>query len=204
MDKSLIIAISGGSGAGKTTYVRDVLNQLTVPSLVISLDDYYRDLSHLTKDERDKVNFDHPAALELELFRSHLTQLASGRPAERPVYDFVTHTRKKETVKLMPEPLIIVDGIFSLQEDLCPFYDLKIFVDVDSDVRLFRRIERDIRERGRVYEHVTQQYFEIVKPMHELYVEPTKNAADIIIPWNQPNPRMVQMIAEYVRLKFGP
>lgn len=182
--KPLIIGVAGGTGSGKTTAVRKIMEALgSGDVVVIQHDSYYRDRSYLSPEERACINYDHPDALETDLFADHLELLISGMPAEIPVYDFVTHTRRRETVLVEPASVIVVEGILILADKrLRSLMDIKIFVDTDDDVRFIRRMERDVRERGRSYESVVEQYLSSVKPMHIEFVEPSKRYADIIIP----------------------
>lgn len=182
--RPLIIGVAGGTGSGKTTVVRKITEALgSREVLVIQHDSYYRDRSYLPPEERACINYDHPDALESALFADHLELLLSGRPAEIPVYDFVTHTRRPETVQVKPANVIVVEGILILADKrLRSLLDIKIFVDTDDDERFIRRMERDVRERGRSYESVVEQYLSSVKPMHLEFVEPSKRHADIIIP----------------------
>lgn len=180
----LIIGVAGGTGSGKTTVVRKITEALgSRDVVVIQHDSYYRDRSHLSPEERACINYDHPDALETNLFADHLELLLAGKPAEIPVYDFVTHTRRKETVQVEPASVIVVEGILILADKrLRSLMDIKVFVDTDDDERFIRRMERDVRERGRSYESVVEQYLSSVKPMHLEFVEPSKRHADIIIP----------------------
>lgn len=183
MSNTLIIGIAGGTGSGKTTMVREISLMLGGGITVIPSDAYYYDRSEMTEAERDKVNYDHPDALEIPLLCQHIRDLKSGKPIERPVYDFCTHTRKKETVHIDPSEIIILEGIliFAIPE-LRNLIDIRIFVDTDSDERLMRRIIRDVMERGRSYEGVMEQWRETVAPMHSLFVETSKREAHIIVP----------------------
>lgn len=183
-ERPLLIGIAGGSGSGKTTIAEAMLEELGPDNAVLILHDfYYRDLSHLTPEERAKQNFDHPDALETELLVEHLRLLREGRTVEAPVYDFTTHTRADETRRIEPRPVILLEGLLVLaEEDLRDLMDLKLFVDTDPDIRVMRRFERDIRERGRTMESVFEQYLETVRPMHLRYVEPSKAHADMVIP----------------------
>ena len=183
-DRPFVIAIAGGSGSGKTTIAQSVVE--IVGSDLVSLiqqDAYYRDQNHLTFDERVSINYDHPDSLENELLVRHLEQLRSGRSIERPVYDFATHTRTDQTVALEPVAVIVVEGILVLAEpELREQFDLRIYIDTDADMRLIRRLQRDIVERRRTVEAVLSQYEETVRPMHLQFVEPSKRYADIIVP----------------------
>jgi uridine kinase len=182
--KPLVIGVAGGTGSGKTTAVRKIMEALDSRDVVvIQHDSYYRDRSYLPPEERACVNYDHPDALETDLFADHLELLISNEPAEIPVYDFVSHTRRSETVQVKPASVIVVEGILILTDKrLRSLMDIKVYVDTDDDERFIRRMERDVRERGRSYESVVEQYLSSVKPMHLEFVEPSKRHADIIIP----------------------
>jgi uridine kinase len=182
--KPLIVGVAGGTGSGKTTVVRKIIEALRSRDVVlIQHDSYYRDRSHLSPEERSRINYDHPDALETDLFADHLELLISGMPAEIPIYDFVSHTRRLETLQVQPASVIVVEGILILADKrLRSLMDIKVFVDTDDDERFIRRMERDVRERGRSYESVVEQYLGSVKPMHLEFVEPSKRHADIIIP----------------------
>jgi uridine kinase len=183
-DRPLIIGMAGGSGSGKTTIAEAVVAAVG-PHLVslIQHDAYYRDLSELDFDERTGVNFDHPDSLETELLVSHLRALRSGRAIDRPTYDFAQHLRGAETVRIEPEQVVIVEGILVLADpDLRELMDLRIYVDTDPDLRVLRRLRRDIVERGRSVESVLDQYLATVRPMHLQFVETSKLYADLIIP----------------------
>ena len=183
-NRPLIIGIAGGSGSGKTTIAEAVVE--TVGADIVALiqhDAYYRQLAHLSYEERVKVNFDHPDSLETELLIAHLEALRAGRSIARPVYDFSTHTRTEETVRVDPESVVIVEGILVLAEpELRALMDLRIYVDTDADLRLMRRLRRDLIERGRTIESVLDQYLSTVRPMHLQFVEVSKRYADIIVP----------------------
>ncbi|MFP8958610.1 uridine kinase [Natrialbaceae archaeon A-CW3] len=180
---SFVIAIAGGTGAGKTTVTREVADTVGEGVTRIPLDNYYEDLSHLEYEERTEVNYDHPDAFEWELIREHLDVLSMGQPIEMPQYDFEIHNRKDETVRVEPTDVIVVEGILALYDEmLLEMLDLRVYVMTDADVRILRRIQRDVIDRGRDLEGVIDQYLETVKPMHERFVAPTKKHADIIIP----------------------
>jgi uridine kinase len=183
-DRPLIIGMAGGSGSGKTTIAEAVV--AAVGRDLVSLiqhDAYYRDLTHLTPDERTRVNFDHPDSLETELLVTHLKALRGGRAIDRPTYDFSQHTRSPETVRIEPEQVVIVEGILVLADpDLRDVMDLRIYVDTDPDLRVLRRLRRDIVERGRSVESVLDQYLATVRPMHLQFVESSKRYADLIVP----------------------
>ncbi len=180
----LVIGIAGGSGSGKTTVAHALVEGVDRNSVAfIEHDSYYHNLNHLSLEERRRVNFDHPDSLETSLLVEHLKQLRAGNAVHVPVYDFTNHTRLEETVTVPPLPVIVVDGILVLAEpELRAEMGLKIFVDTDADIRLLRRIERDVQERGRSMESVMKQYRESVRPMHLLFVQPSRRYADIVIP----------------------
>jgi len=178
-----VIAIAGGTGSGKSTLANRIVTQLPDHVALLTHDSYYKDNRHLSYEERCKLNYDHPDAFDNELFIRHLTALKAGQAIERPVYNFSTHLREDYTVRVEPRKIILVEGILVLENpELRKLYDLMIYVDTDADVRILRRITRDIRERGRTLESVIEQYLTTVKPMHEAFVEPTKRYANIIIP----------------------
>lgn len=182
--KPLMIGIAGGTGSGKTTAARAVAAGLPETHVtILEHDSYYRDRSHMTPAERDALNFDHPESLETELLIQHLAELRAGKEVDIPIYDFATHTRKKETRRVRPTPVVLLEGILVFVEPaLCQLLDIRIFVDTDADVRVLRRIRRDIEERGRTLDSVVEQYFKSVRPMHNQFVEPSKRAADLILP----------------------
>jgi uridine kinase len=202
-DRPLFIGIAGGSGSGKTTIAEDVVERLDGKVAIVQHDAYYRHMPELSYEERTKVNYDHPNSLETELLVEHLMALRSGKPIERPVYDFAVHLRSDDTIRIEPAPVVVVEGILVLSEpELRSELDLKIFVDTDPDVRLARRLERDIEERGRTPESVVAQYFATVRPMHIAYVESSKRYADLIIPEGY-NPRAVATVVELIRSRLG-
>jgi uridine kinase len=181
-EQVMVIGIAGGSGSGKTTLAKKIHEQFP-KSVLIAQDSYYRDLSHLTFEERGQVNFDHPNSLEFSLLSEHLRNLKDGNSIKVPVYDFCTHSRTNEVVEVEPANIIIVEGILLLaMEEVRNLLDIKLFVDTDSDVRVLRRIQRDMNERGRGLSEIHKQYLSTVKPMHEAFVEPSKKFADLIIP----------------------
>jgi uridine kinase len=180
---SFVIGIAGGTGAGKTTVARLITRNVGESVERIPLDNYYEDLSHLAFEERRDVNYDHPSAFEWGLLRDHLEALLEGRPVEMPQYDFEEHNRKDERVTVEPTDVIILEGILALYDDeINEMLDLRLYVETDADVRILRRIQRDVIERGRDLEGVIDQYLSTVKPMHEQFIEPTKKDADLIIP----------------------
>jgi uridine kinase len=178
-----VIAIAGGTGSGKTTFARRIVEQLPNHVSLLTHDAYYKHNPHLSYEERCNLNYDHPNAFDTDLFFRHVQALKGGQAVERPVYNFSTHLREEYTVTVEPREIILVEGILLLENlELRSLYDLKIFVDTDADVRILRRITRDINERGRTLSSVISQYLNTVKPMHEAFVEPTKRYADVIIP----------------------
>ncbi len=204
-DKPLIIGVAGGSGSGKTTVVSKIIESIgTDRVLLIQHDSYYRDLSHLPFEERTKQNFDHPSSLETELMIRHLDALRSGYQVDIPVYDFVKHTRSEKTISALPHRIILVDGILIFSEPkLRKLMDIKIFVDTDGDVRLLRRLQRDINERGRELNGVLNQYEKYVRPMHLEFVEPSKRYADIIIPRGGENLVALEMVTALIEGKLS-
>ena len=191
----LVIGIAGGTGSGKTTLIKNIMNRFGDVVTVLSHDNYYYRHDELTYEERCKINYDEPAALETDLMARHLNQLRHGKPIDCPVYDFTQHNRSDETTRIEPKNVIIVEGILIFEnEPLRNLMDIRIFVDTDADVRLCRRIKRDVNKRGRTLESVLTQYQETVKPMHEKYVEPSKRFADIVVPEGGKNLVALDMI----------
>lgn len=180
----MIIGIAGGSGSGKTTIAEAVVAAVETDTVaLIQHDAYYRDLPHLDFEERVRVNYDHPDSLETELLIHHIAELRGGREIHRPVYDFAVHRRTEETVLVRPEAVVVIEGILVLSEpELRKTMDLRIYVDADADLRLLRRLQRDIVERERTFDSVVAQYQKTVRPMHLQFVEPSKRYADIIVP----------------------
>ena len=201
MDSPVVIGMAGGSGSGKTTVLQHIIREFGAdPIAVLDHDAYYQDLSHLSPEERTQFNFDHPDALETDLMREHLDALIEGRAIEKPVYDFTTHTRREETETVEPRPVIIIEGILVLAESLLEEQmDIKIYVDAADDIRLMRRIRRDIQERGRSIEGILRQYERTVRPMHLEFVEPSKRQADIIIPRGGHNRVAIQMVMSRIQ-----
>jgi uridine kinase len=197
----VIIGIGGGSGSGKTTIAESVIASVGADTVsLIQHDAYYRDLPHLDLEDRALVNYDHPDSLETELLIEHLHRLREGEPVERPVYDFTVHRRTAETVVVRPDPVVIIEGILVLSErELRDAMDLRIYVDADADLRLIRRLQRDVHERRRTVESVIAQYQETVRPMHLQFVEPSKRYADIIVPNGGFNPGAVGTITSMIR-----
>ncbi len=183
-ERALLIGIAGGTGSGKTTVARQIHENLPAGHCArVDHDSYYRDLAGIPFEERVKVNFDHPDSLENELLAAHLAALHRGETIQKPVYDFATHCRSEATTEVKPSPIIIVEGILVLADPILREHmDVKIFVDTDADVRVFRRIRRDMDERGRSFDDIREQYYNTVRPMHLKYVEPSRAHADLIIP----------------------
>ena len=191
----LVIGIAGGTGSGKTTLMKNIVDHFGGNVTVLSHDNYYRRLDHLPMEERAKVNYDEPAALETELMATHLEALRAGFAIDCPVYDFSQHNRSSQSVRITPQKVIIVEGILIFEnEALRDLMDIKIFVDTDADIRICRRIKRDVNKRGRTLESVIAQYQATVKPMHEKYVEPSKRYADIVVPEGGKNVIALDMI----------
>jgi len=192
----LIIGIAGGTGCGKTTVVNQILNELPEGEVgVISQDSYYKDTSHLSYNERVKINFDHPRSIDFDLLTDHLQELKNNKPINQPVYSFVKHNRTGDTILTHPRKVMIVEGILILTNpELRELFDIKIFVHADSDERLIRRLKRDIAERGRDLDEVLSRYQTTLKPMHEQFIEPMKEYADIIIPNNKYNTVAVAIV----------
>ncbi|NLW40654.1 MAG: uridine kinase [Tissierellia bacterium] len=184
MAKKLLIGIAGGTGSGKSTVAREILKSINEKNVaIIEQDSYYKDQSHLSFEDRVNINYDHPFAFDNELLIKHLKELLNDKPIEKPIYDFEQHTRKEETITVYPREIIILEGILILNdEEIRNLCDIKVFVDTDSDVRVIRRIQRDIKERGRSLDSVIKQYMSTVRPAHLQFIEPTKKYADIIIP----------------------
>ena len=199
--QSILIGVAGGSGSGKTTVVRGIVDAIgRDDAVVLHHDSYYRDASHLSLEERAAINYDHPESLETELLIEHLQRLLSGHPVEVPVYDFASHARLDATRRVEPRPVIILDGILILWDHrLRDLMDVKLFVDADADVRLGRRLRRDMEERGRSPASVLTQYMDTVRPMHLEFVEPSKRYADVIIPRGGHNRVGVDLVVARIR-----
>lgn len=200
----LIIGIAGGTGSGKTTVVNQIIEELKNEEVdVISQDSYYQDTSHLTYEERTKINFDHPKSIDFDLLVSHLKELKAGNTIEQPTYSFKEHNRTRHTITIEPRKVIIVEGILILTHpDIREMFDIKIYVHADSDERLIRRLKRDIAERGRDLEEVLNRYQNTLKPMHQQFIEPTKEFADIIIPTNRYNTVAVDIVRTIIRQRL--
>jgi uridine kinase len=203
---SLIVGVAGGSGSGKSTVARKVAELLTEISVAsVSMDAYYRNMSHLTFEERTQLNWDHPDVVDMELLGDQLEALASGAAIDKPVYDFVAHLRTARTEPVSAADVVIVDGILlSWDPRVRALCDIKIFVDVEADIRLIRRIRRDMRVRGRQLNDILDQYLATVRPMHEEFVEPTKHFADIIVPHGGRNVVAIEMIAARIQERLRP
>ena len=200
MENILVIGIAGGTGSGKTTLMNNLINQFRDHVTLLSHDNYYKRHDDLTYEERCQLNYDEPAALETDLMAAHLEQLRSGEAIDCPVYDFTQHNRSDRTIRIVPRKVIIVEGILIFEnKELRDLMDIRIFVDTDADVRLCRRILRDVEERGRSLESVLSQYQNTVKPMHEMYVEPSKKFANIIVPEGGQNYVALDMITGRIR-----
>ncbi|MGR7811885.1 uridine kinase [Lacinutrix undariae] len=200
----LIIGIAGGTGCGKTTVVNQILSQLPEGEVgIISQDSYYKDTTHLSYEERIKINFDHPRSIDFELLEEHLKDLKKGHAVEQPVYSFVKHNRTGDTIKTHPRKVMIVEGILILTNpELRDMFDIKIFVHADSDERLIRRLKRDITERGRDIDEVLSRYQNTLKPMHQQFIEPMKEYADIIIPNNKYNTVAVDIVKTIINQRL--
>lgn len=194
------MGVAGGSGSGKTTIARAIVEQLDTQDVaLLEHDAYYRDQSHLPFEQRAQINYDHPDSLDNDLFVAHLDALRDGRQILKPSYDYARHTRAAETVLLAPAPVIVVEGILVLQDPaIRARMDIKLFVDTDADIRLMRRIRRDLEHRGRTFAQVRQQYYDTVRPMHLAFVEPSKRFADLIIPEGGQNRVALELIVNHL------
>ena len=201
MKKPIFIGIAGGTGSGKSTIAKEIYGQFDGDCIaMIEHDAYYKDQSNIPFEERIKTNYDHPSAFETTLLIEHLRQLASGKAIEKPIYDFAQHTRLKETINVEARDIVIVEGIMILDDpELRDLLDIKIYVDTDADVRIIRRMVRDINERGRTVDSVIEQYLNVVRPMHMQFVEPSKKFADIIIPEGGHNRVAIDVMASNIR-----
>lgn len=200
-----IIGIAGGTGSGKTTVVRKIVEALPPRHVVVvPQDSYYNDTSDMTEEERHAINFDHPDAFDWKLLIRQVSELRDGKPIEQPTYSYLLCNRLQETVRVEPRPVIIIEGIMTLlNRKLRDMMDLKIYVDTDSDERLIRNIQRDVIERGRTVEMVIDRYLKVLKPMHEQFIEPTKKYADLIIPQGGENLTGIDILCKYIEGVVG-
>ena len=201
-EKPIIIGITGGSGSGKTTIAHEIANQIEANDRIVIMtqDSYYKDNTGLPMSERQKINYDHPNAFDMPLLEAQFNQLLHRKPIEMPTYDFTEHTRSDKTVHINPADIIILEGILVLfNEEIRNLMDIKVYVDTDDDIRFIRRLERDMKERGRSLDSVINQYLTTVKPMYHQFIEPTKRYADIIIPEGGENNVAIDMLTTKVR-----
>lgn len=199
MNNIIVIGIAGGTGSGKTTITREIVKRLGNNVTVLTHDSYYKERHDLTYEERTQLNYDHPNAFDNDMMAEAIAKLKSGEPVEVPIYDYTIHDRTENTMTLHPTPVILVEGILIYHsEELRNLMDIKLFVDTDADVRILRRIVRDIKERGRSLDSVVSQYLNTVKPMHEAFVEPSKKYADIIIPEGGENLVALEMVVHRI------
>lgn len=201
--KTIVVGIAGGTASGKTSVTKSILEELQkthINSILLEQDSYYKKMDNLTYDERVKLNYDHPDLIDFDLLEKHILKLRGGHSIEKPIYDFQIYNRINETEHIEPANLIIVEGILILaMEKIRNLFDAKIFVDTDDDERLLRRIERDLKERGRTFESIKNQYMATVKPMHLEFVEPSKRYADVIIPRGKDNKVGIKMVSSRLR-----
>ncbi len=200
----IIIGIAGGTGSGKTTVVNKIINSFPPGEVaVLPQDSYYKDSSHVPVEERSKINFDEPAAIEWSLLARHIRELKEGRTIQMPTYSYLTCTRQPETVTVAPREVVIVEGILVLTDPVMrEMMDVKVFVDADADERLIRVIARDCVERGRTPMMVLNRYQEVLKPMHEMYIEPSKRYADLIVPQGGSNVVAIQLLTDYIESRL--
>ncbi|MBO0488346.1 uridine kinase [Vagococcus fluvialis] len=200
-ERPIVIGVTGGSGSGKTSVSRAILNALPNHSILLfEQDSYYKDQSHLSFEERLNTNYDHPLAFDTNLLIEHLKELMNYQTIKKPVYDYEAHTRSKEVVIQEPKEVIIVEGILILEDErLRDLMDIKVYVDTEDDIRIIRRIQRDIEDRGRSLDSVIDQYLSVVKPMHSQFIEPTKKYADIIVPEGGKNQVAIDLLTTKVR-----
>lgn len=205
MKRPIFIGITGGTGSGKSTIAKEIYRQFGEDCIaMIEQDSYYKDQSHLSMEDRVKTNYDHPNAFDNNLLVSHLESLLNGHSIQKPSYDFSIHNRIEETTKVEPKEIVIVEGILILEDPrIRELLDIKIYVDTDADVRIIRRMVRDINERGRTMESVINQYLNVVKPMHNQFTEPTKKFADIIIPEGGHNKVAIDIIVAKIKEVLG-
>lgn len=200
----VIIGIAGGTGSGKTTVVNKILNSFPAGEVaVIPQDSYYKDSSHIPPEERSKINFDEPAAIEWTLLEKHLEELRAGKSIEMPTYSYLTCTRQQETVHVEPSDVVIIEGILVLcEKELRDCMDVKVFVDADADDRLIRVIARDCIQRGRTPQMVIDRYQDVLKPMHDMYIEPSKRYADLIVPQGGSNTVAIKLLTDYIESRL--
>lgn len=201
MSKPILIGITGGTGSGKSTVAHAIYNNFKGESIcIIMQDSYYKDQSHLTYEERTKTNYDHPHAFDTDLLIQHLKDLQAGKAIDVPIYDFTIHNRKPECKREEPKDIIIVEGILILEDPrIRELLDIKIYVDTDADIRILRRLVRDMRDRGRTVESVIEQYLTVVRPMHLQFIEPTKRYADLIIPEGGKNKVAIDIMVSTIK-----
>lgn len=201
----IIIGIAGGTGSGKTTVVKSIVESLKADEVaILPLDSYYKDSSHVPVEERQNINFDHPNAFDWKLLSEHVEMLREGKTIEQPIYSYLTCTRQAETVHVEPRKVVIIEGILALSDKrLCQQMDLKIFVDADPDERLIRVIQRDVMERGRTAEAVMDRYVKVLKPMHLEFIEPAKRYADLIVPQGGHNRKAIEILKMYIEKIVG-
>lgn len=200
MGDYLVIGIAGGTGSGKTTLTNQIAAQFVEQVTIMKHDNYYKAHDDMDYEERSRLNYDHPNAFDTELMIEHLKMLKSGQSVECPIYDYTIHNRSKDTIKIIPNKVIIVEGILLFEnEELCNLMDIRIFVDTDADLRILRRIQRDVMERARSLESVINQYITTVKPMHEQFVEPSKKHANVIVPEGGYNQAAMEMIQNHIK-----
>ena len=200
MNDILVIGIAGGTGSGKTTLTNQIVSCFQDHVTILKHDNYYKAHDDMTYEERSRLNYDHPNAFDTDLMIEHLQALKAGKAVQCPVYDYKIHNRSKDTITIVPEKVIIVEGILIFEnKKLCDMMDIRVFVDTDADIRIIRRIKRDVLERARSLESVINQYVETVKPMHEQFVEPSKKNANIIVPEGGYNKAAMDMLQNQIR-----
>lgn len=201
MKKPILIGITGGTGSGKSTIADEIYNSFSEECIaMIQQDAYYKDQSHLTMEERTKTNYDHPKAFDNDLLIEHLNCLMNGEPIKKPIYDFTIHNRSEEKINVEPRDIIIVEGILVLEDErIRNLLDIKVYVDTDADIRILRRMLRDINERGRDVDSVVEQYLSVVRPMHMQFIEPTKRYADIIVPEGGHNKVAIDILVSKIK-----